>query len=367
MRDHYTSPYGVDAQGVWYRVDAEVNQVWYQLRRQQSAIALAFLREHVQGWRAAPVGSMMPVITLAIRDDKPEVGGWLVEHGGADPVPAVIAPEDPDRTVDLGAAWPTEDLATALVTVVGVGSIGSHASEALAAYGVHRIALVDPDRLLPHNLVRHRSPRKWVGRPKVQAVRDVLLERFPYLDILTYPHSVVDGADLMRPLFAASAVVLCCSDGVESRLVTSHLAFGSDVSVVLTCVLGEGAFGEVIRLRPGPRVGCLDCQRRRMREAGQMDPEPIVDMPYGTGTHHRAMTAVGGDLQLVGDLGAKVSVATILESSGHPDQRLPGDHAIVSLRPEPGWAPPFDLDRAGQIRWLPVSRPVDGCPTCSRL
>ena len=69
----------------------------------------------------------------------------------------------------------------------------------------------------------------------------------------------------------------------------------------------------------------------------------------------------------MGDLGAKILVATILEGKGYADQRLAGDQAIAALRPEPGWAPPFDLDRAGRIRWRSVGPPVEGCPTCFRL
>jgi hypothetical protein len=76
------------------------------------------------------------------------------------------------------------------------------------------------------------------------------------------------------------------------------------------------------------------------------------------------MTAVGGDLHLVGYLAAKIAVGTLLESSGHPDQRLPGEHALLALRPQPDWAPPMDLRRAGDIRWLAAHPPQPGCPTC---
>jgi hypothetical protein len=76
------------------------------------------------------------------------------------------------------------------------------------------------------------------------------------------------------------------------------------------------------------------------------------------------MTAVGGDLGLVGQLAAKTAVATILDHKGHRDQRLPGDHAILALRPLPGMAAPFDLTGAGQVEWHPLPPPRDDCPTC---
>jgi hypothetical protein len=76
------------------------------------------------------------------------------------------------------------------------------------------------------------------------------------------------------------------------------------------------------------------------------------------------MTAVGSDLHLVAHLAAKTAVATILERAGHPDQRLPGEHALIGLRRQPFVAPPFNLDRTGELRWLPATPPRPGCPTC---
>jgi molybdopterin-synthase adenylyltransferase len=365
LKDHYTSSYMRSAQGVWYRARPEVLGLWDQARRQQAVLAVQELSQRVQGWRDPGVGGLLRVVTITIQDDQPEVRGWLVDRNGALPAPAILIPEKTNFTDELLPAWPAADISSALATVVGTGSIGGYVCEALAAYGAHRLALIDPDRLLPHNLVRHVAGRKWVGRYKVEAIKEVLLERFPYLEVTPYPYSVIDEADMMRPLFASSSVVVCCADGVEARLVTSHLARRAGSVAVLACVLEDGVFGEVIRLRPNPAVGCLDCQRRQMREANELDPEPGIDLPYGTGIRHRAMVAVGGDLRLVGDLAAKVAVASILEECGYPDQRLAGDHVVLSLRPTPGWEAPFDFSRAGEMRWFPAREPVQGCPTCA--
>ncbi|MEV0352206.1 ThiF family adenylyltransferase [Nonomuraea sp. NPDC050680] len=68
--------------------------------------------------------------------------------------------------------WPVTDLASVTAMVVGVGSIGGAAATALAGYGLGRLLLVDPDRLLWHNLVRHVLPRRYIGKFKVDALRD---------------------------------------------------------------------------------------------------------------------------------------------------------------------------------------------------
>lgn len=350
--------------GAWYRAPEKLHHQWALLASRRAATTPKVLAEQLQGWRAPPSGQFMIVLTVAVIDDRLSVVGWAVEQSVAQPLQAVVVPEQDDLTPLLQPGWPADELAELTVTVVGAGSIGSAAAEALAAYAVKHLALVDPDRLMPHNLVRHRARRRWVGRYKVNAVADTLTERFPYLDIEPLPCDVIDDADRMRPLFRRSAAVVCCADGVEARQATNHLARWAQVPLVLACVLDDGAIGEILRLRPGPRAGCLQCQREQLRQAGQLDPEPGIDLDYGTGTRHRPMTAVGADLALVGDLAAKAAIATILESRGHPDQRLPGDHAILALRPPADLAAPFDLRRAGEIRWQATGPPQPGCASC---
>ena len=126
----------------------------------------------------------------------------------------------------------------------------------------------------------------------------------------------------------------------------------------------NGGYGEVLRV-PTPAIGCLLCARAELVRTGAMiNPEEHLDQAYGTGTRHLPMTAVGGDLMLVGQLAAKVCVATLLHARGFADQRLPGDHAVIALRPRLGMAEPFDMEFAGEIKWRHLPPPRDDCPTC---
>ncbi len=88
-----------------------------------------------------------------------------------------------------------------------------------------------------------------------------------------------------------------------------------------------------------------------------------LDRGYGQGTRQLPMTAVGGDLALVGQLAAKVTVATILERAGHPEQRLPGEHATIGLRPSQDLPRPFDAG-LGEVHWVEGHPPQPHCITC---
>jgi ThiF family len=361
--DHYLRVQATRGAGVWYRVDPRLHLMHRVLVAQRLSLRLEGLQALVHGgWRRPPPDRQTPVLTLARTDAGLDWCAWWVTARGAQPGLVHVVENRPPLEF-LGGAWPLGDLNDHLVTVIAVGSIGSVATDALATYGVSQLALVDPDRLLEHNVVRHRLSMRDIGRHKVNATAERLRACHPHLQVEAFPLDVIDDADVMRPLLARSTVVLCTADGVAPRRVVSHLARRAAVSAVLACVLEDGAIGEVLRLRPG--TGCLLCHRAHLVETGAFDPEPRLDRGYGTGTRHLPMTAVPGDLALVADLAAKATVATILERAGHYNQRLPGDHAVIGLRPVPDLPAPFDVERAGEVRWSPIGPSRKECPTCT--
>jgi molybdopterin/thiamine biosynthesis adenylyltransferase len=325
---------------------------------------IAELRSRVGGgWVQPPVDRAMVVIVVSREELGSSWSAWWLFEGFAFPARFAMV-DDEFRPIDfIRDVWPVQELSGVLVTVVGVGSIGSTAVEALASNGIGRVALVDHDRLLQHNLARHRLAHSDLGRFKVRAMGDHLVERYPGVEVESYPLDVIADADVMRPLFARSDAILCASDGVASRRVVNHLARRAGVPVVFAAALEDGAFGEVIRVRP--RSGCLLCLRTWLEETETFDPEPGLDLEYGTGTLHRPMTASPADLALVGELAAKAVLGTVLEARGRWSQRLPGDWAIVGLQPTPDMPAPFDISRAGDVRWHPMPSRREDCPTCA--
>lgn len=294
-----------------------------------------------------------------------EFAGWLINRDGVRPIhvevePAVIGIQQ------LAGKWPIERLRTNSVMVIGCGSIGSAAAEALAGYGIGRVELVDPDRFLWHNILRHTLGPKSVGRHKVSALKDDLAESWPDLDVRAHQLDVVDDAHVARSLIENVDLVLCAADGIAPRRVVSHLARRAGKPAVLACVLDQGAVGEIVRLRPTPRFGCLLCLRSHLAERGAMDAEADQELDYGTGRVHQPMVAVTPDLRYVGTFAAKVAVATMLESlHGDHTQRLPGEHAVIGLRPGGDLAAPFDVTEPGDIRWAAIPPPRPHCPTCT--
>lgn len=293
-----------------------------------------------------------------------EFAGWAVTRDSVQPVHLELEP-DAFGISQLSGLWPIEQLAGNSVLLVGCGSIGAAAAEALAGYGIGRVELVDPDRFLWHNMIRHVLGPESVGRYKVDALKLRHEHRWPRQTVIPHRLDVVIDAHHIRPLMDRIDLVLCAADGIAPRRVVSHLARRAGKPAVLACVLDHGAIGEVVRLRPSPRFGCLLCLRADLQKQGAMDAEADQELDYGTGLVHQPMTAVPPDLQQVGLLAAKVAVATLLESHhGDHTQRLPGEHAIIGLRPRGDLAAPYDVMAPTEIRWRSIPPPRPTCPTC---
>ena len=66
-----------------------------------------------------------------------------------------------------------------MVHIVGCGSVGSTVAENLIRSGVTKMTLWDFDKVESHNIVNQMFRAKNIGRPKVEALKDLLLEIDP--------------------------------------------------------------------------------------------------------------------------------------------------------------------------------------------
>ncbi len=107
----------------------------------------------------------------------------------------------------------------AKIHIVGCGSVGSTVAEMLARNGLTKFVLWDFDVVEPKNLANQMFRQKDVGRPKVEAVRDMILEINPDAeDDIKLESKGWDGQQL-------SGFVFLCVDNIELRraIVEKHM------------------------------------------------------------------------------------------------------------------------------------------------
>lgn len=93
--------------------------------------------------------------------------------------------------------------------IIGCGSVGSTVAENLVRCGLKRIVLWDMDVVEPHNIANQMFTAKHVNMPKVEALKEILLEINPELEITTQPDGW-KGQNLSGYLFL-------CVDSIELR------------------------------------------------------------------------------------------------------------------------------------------------------
>ena len=95
------------------------------------------------------------------------------------------------------------------IHIIGCGSVGSTVAELLARFGLTKISLYDFDIVEAHNIVNQMFTYKHIGMPKVEAVKDILTEINPEIDVKLYPKGWTD-----QPL---EGYVFLAVDNIEIR------------------------------------------------------------------------------------------------------------------------------------------------------
>jgi len=143
------------------------------------------------------------------------------------------------------------------VVVVGAGGLGSAAILYLAAAGVGRLTIIEPDRLDPSNLNRqilHRAAD--VGRPKAASAERAVRALNPDCRVETVADPVtVDNAP---HLLSGADLVLDCTDNFPTRFVVADACWRQGRPLVSAAVLRfEGQLLSVIPAEASPCYRCL--------------------------------------------------------------------------------------------------------------
>lgn len=146
-------------------------------------------------------------------------------------------------------------LRRASVLVIGAGALGSPAAQYLAAAGVGRLGLVDPDDVEISNLGRqvlHYTPD--VGVPKAASAAAKL--RFLNPDIVVEEYPARLGPANAPALLAGQDLVVDATDSFASRYAVNDACCREGVPLVIGAALTYG--GLVMAVRPG-ETACFRC------------------------------------------------------------------------------------------------------------
>lgn len=108
---------------------------------------------------------------------------------------------------------------TSRIHIIGCGSVGSTVAENLARCGVTKMTLWDFDTVEEHNIVNQMFRQQDIGKPKVEALRDILMDINP---------DISEGVELKPEGWRGkvlSGYIFLCVDSIELRreIVEKHM------------------------------------------------------------------------------------------------------------------------------------------------
>ena len=175
------------------------------------------------------------------------------------PVDVAFADVQPELATRRSGILETTILSDKKVLCIGVGTGGAHAAIELAKCGVGRFVLVDRDRLSVGNVVRHPGGISQVGRYKVHVLRDLIHDKNPDAEVLTYPIELTyDNQEVLKELIAKADVVICGTDNRPSKLLVNRLCVEANVVAVYGGAFRRAYGGQVQRVHPR-RSPCFEC------------------------------------------------------------------------------------------------------------
>jgi len=143
------------------------------------------------------------------------------------------------------------------VLLIGTGGLGSPAALYLAAAGVGRLGLVDPDVVDASNLQRQiLHGESWLGKPKLESAVARLREINPH--IIVEPHPVRLTPDNALALAAGYDLLLDGCDNFPTRFLTNDTAFLLKKPLIYGAIHRfEGQMGVFAPHLGGPCYRCL--------------------------------------------------------------------------------------------------------------
>jgi adenylyltransferase/sulfurtransferase len=148
-------------------------------------------------------------------------------------------------------------LRAARALVVGAGGLGCPAALYLAASGIGRLTIADPDKVDLTNLQRQILYRTdSIGSPKVEAARATLSALNPEVQVVSLEKKLLEK-DLTE-LLEATDVVLDCSDNFATRHALNRACVAQKKPLVSGAAIRFDAQVAVFDLR-NPGAPCYAC------------------------------------------------------------------------------------------------------------
>ena len=240
----------------------------------------------------------------------------------------------------------------------GVGSGGARGAEEAARFGVGTIILVDRpgERLEEHNIIRHTLGYRDLGRLKVEALRDRLLDINPGCTIETCSLDISRDVQTHRMLVERATQVHICTDNELSKHMTNELCVELGKPMVFASVFDGGCGGEAGRVMPSE--ACYGCIAKHLNVPATDSAGETIDYT-DPDSLQEPTAALNIDIAQIAILQARLGLLTMLEKHDQ-NEGPPGNYILFGNRPVEGL---FSRMLESEIWTIPAD---ENCLVCGR-
>lgn len=275
----------------------------------------------------------------------------------------------------------TDLLKNTSVLIIGLGTGGVHIALELAKTGVGKFILIDPDRLEAGNISRHHAGISFIGRKKVLAGRDLILEKNPQAIIEVHSFRADDDhSKQLSALIESTNLTICATDNRESKLLINSLCVDANKVVIFGGANRRAYGGRVFRVLPRESA-CYHCFVLAV-------PEKEADQEISSEDNAREIAysdkpvpvepGLSMDVLPIALMVSKLALQELIKGKQSTLHILDGDFGACWYfwinRPEPktdyaSLAPLSEsIDEMTILRWYGVHLDKnEGCPTCGNF
>lgn len=205
------------------------------------------------------------------------------------------------------------------IGLIGCGSLGSKIAASLAASGVFKFSLFDPETFEAHNSVRHECGVSSHGLFKVQALAQRLIDINPRVQEHLFAtialgrgekHS--DEVQRIQQLTECDLIIDATGNRQTSRYLNELCSMLNLASGHVSATNGAWS-GEIVRSVPG-KTACWMCFNHEFGEPEQAppsEPNPEGDYLYAPGCDQPTFTGTTYDMGIFADIATSFIVDTL--------------------------------------------------------
>lgn len=180
------------------------------------------------------------------------------------------------------------DKDTAMIHIVGCGSVGSTIAENLSRCGIKRITLWDFDHVEPHNVANQMFRQQDIGKLKVEALKDILLDINPDMEIKLKPEGW-NGETLSGYIFLAVDNIELRKQIVEKIFNNIYVKAVFDFRTLLESAQHYAARWDDLEMKQN----LLNSMQFSHEEAMEETPVSACGVTLGVATVVRIISALG--------------------------------------------------------------------------